>query len=134
SCSMELGGNAPLIVCEDADLDVAVEGAMLAKMRNAGEACTAANRLYVHRSVAEEFSRRMARAMEALRVGPGLEPDTAVGPLVNQDAVDKVGQLVADAVARGAQVVTGGRAPEGAGYFYLPTVLAEVAPGSEILE
>src|SRR5690625_203053 len=133
STSMELGGNAPLIVCEDADLDVAVEGAMLAKMRNGGEACTAANRLYVHRSVAEEFSRRLGEAMAALRVGPGVDAETAVGPLVNQDAVDKVGELVADAVGRGARVVTGGSAPEGPGFFYSPTVLTDVAPGSQIL-
>jgi len=134
SCSMELGGNAPLIVCEDADLDVAVDGAMLAKMRNAGEACTAANRMYVHRSVAAEFSRRLGAAMESLRVGPGLEEDTAVGPLVNQDAVDKVSELVTDAVARGARIVTGGAAPAGPGYFYSPTGLADVAPGSQILD
>ncbi len=133
STSMELGGNAPLIVCEDADLDVAVEGAMLAKMRNGGEACTAANRLYVHRSVAEEFSRRLGEVMAALRVGPGVDAETAVGPLVNQDAVDKVGELVADAVGRGARVVTGGSAPEGPGFFYSPTVLTDVAPGSQIL-
>lgn len=134
SCSMELGGNAPLIVCEDADLDVAVEGAMLAKMRNAGEACTAANRMYVHRALAAKFSQRLGAAMELLRVGPGMEAGTAVGPLVNQDAVDKVSELVSDAVGRGARIVTGGDAPAGTGYFYSPTVLTDVAPGSKILE
>jgi succinate-semialdehyde dehydrogenase / glutarate-semialdehyde dehydrogenase len=132
SCSMELGGNAPLVVLEDADLDVAVEGAMLAKMRNGGEACTAANRMYVHRSVAEEFTRRFAAEMAALSVGPGLD-DVAVGPLVNQSSLDKVAELVEDAVAQGAQVLTGGTRPDGEGYFYAPTVLAEVAPDARIL-
>lgn len=133
SCSMELGGNAPLLVLEDADLDVAVEGALLAKMRNAGEACTAANRMYVHRSVAEEFTRRLAEAMGALSVGPGVE-DAEVGPLVNQSSLDKVDELVQDAVAQGATVVVGASRGDGDGYFYAPTVLAGVSPTSRILD
>ncbi|MEV3869761.1 NAD-dependent succinate-semialdehyde dehydrogenase [Streptomyces sp. NPDC049906] len=133
STSMELGGNAPFLVLADADLDAAVRGAMLAKMRNGGEACTAANRFYVHESVAEEFASRFASAMASLTVGPGLEEDTEVGPLVNADTRDKVAELVADAVARGARVRTGGRAPERTGYYYEPTVLDEVAPDSALL-
>ncbi|MER5495523.1 NAD-dependent succinate-semialdehyde dehydrogenase [Streptomyces sp. NPDC002490] len=133
STSMELGGNAPFLVLADADLDAAVRGAMLAKMRNGGEACTAANRFYVHESVAEEFASRFASAMASLTVGPGLEEETEVGPLVNADTRDKVAELVADAVARGARVRTGGRAPERTGYYYEPTVLDEVAPDSALL-
>ncbi|MFJ7418974.1 NAD-dependent succinate-semialdehyde dehydrogenase [Streptomyces uncialis] len=133
STSMELGGNAPFLVLADADLDAAVRGAMLAKMRNGGEACTAANRFYVHESVAEEFANRFAAAMASLRVGPGLEEDTEVGPLVNAATRDKVAELVADAVTRGARVRTGGRAPDRTGYYYEPTVLDEVAPGSALL-
>lgn len=133
SCSMELGGNAPLLVLDDADLDVAVEGALLAKMRNAGEACTAANRMYVHRSVADEFTRRLGEAMGALSVGPGVE-DSAVGPLVNQSSLDKVEELVQDAISQGASVVVGGSRGDGEGYFYAPTVLAGVSPTSRILD
>jgi len=133
NCSMELGGNAPFLVLEDADLDAAVEGAMVAKMRNAGEACTAANRFYVHESVAEEFSRRLAERMAALRVGPGIAEDTQVGPLVNVEAVDKVAELVATAVADGARVVTGGTRPEREGFYFDPTVLLDVPTGSGIL-
>lgn len=133
SCSMELGGNAPFIVLDDADIDEAVAGAMVAKMRNGGEACTAANRLYVHEAVAEEFSRKLAEAMQELRVGPGHDRANQVGPLVNAAARQKVGELVEDAVAKGATVLTGGRPSEGPGYFYPPTVLAGVRPGSAIL-
>jgi succinate-semialdehyde dehydrogenase/glutarate-semialdehyde dehydrogenase len=133
SCSMELGGNAPLLVLDDADLDVAVEGALLAKMRNAGEACTAANRMYVHRSVADEFTRRLGAAMGALSVGPGVD-DAAVGPLVNQSSLDKVDELVQDAISQGATVVVGASRGEGDGYFYTPTVLSGVAPTSRILD
>ncbi|MFI1014936.1 NAD-dependent succinate-semialdehyde dehydrogenase [Streptomyces sp. NPDC020965] len=133
STSMELGGNAPFLVLADADLDAAVEGALLAKMRNGGEACTAANRFYVHDSVAEEFAVRLAAAMGALRVGPGLDPETEVGPLVNAAALAKVEELVQDAVARGARVRTGGRAPDRTGHYYEPTVLDRVAPGSAVL-
>src|SRR5690606_19743517 len=133
SCSMELGGNAPFIVLDDADIDEAVAGAMVAKMRNGGEACTAANRLYVHEAVAGECSRKLAEAMQELRVGPGHDRANQVGPLVNAAARQKVGELVEDAVAKGATVLTGGRPSEGPGYFYPPTVLAGVRPGSAIL-
>ncbi|MFS8477795.1 MAG: NAD-dependent succinate-semialdehyde dehydrogenase [Micromonosporaceae bacterium] len=133
SCSMELGGNAPFIVLDDADIDEAVAGAMVAKMRNGGEACTAANRLYFHEAGAEEFSRKLAEAMQELRVGPGHDRANQVGPLVNAAARQKVGELVEDAVAKGATVLTGGRPSEGPGYFYPPTVLAGVRPGSAIL-
>ncbi|WP_413221891.1 NAD-dependent succinate-semialdehyde dehydrogenase [Tritonibacter mobilis] len=124
--AMELGGNAPLIVFDDADLDVAVEGAMLAKMRNLGEACTAANRIYVHEAVAEEFTRRFSAAMGALKVGNGTDPSVDVGPLVNADTRDKVAAFVADAVAKGAKIEIGGTQPEGPGFFYPPTVLSNV--------
>jgi succinate-semialdehyde dehydrogenase/glutarate-semialdehyde dehydrogenase len=126
--SMELGGNAPFLVFEDADLDAAVDGAMLAKMRNIGEACTAANRFYVHSSVADEFARRLGERMGALPVGRGVADGIAVGPLIDGDARYKVSTLVEDAVRRGAEVVVGGRSIDGAGYFYQPTVLTGV-PG-----
>jgi succinate-semialdehyde dehydrogenase/glutarate-semialdehyde dehydrogenase len=130
---MELGGNAPFLVFEDADLDAAVEGAMVAKMRNAGEACTAANRFYVHSSVAEDFAARLASRMAAMRVGPGTSTETEVGPLVNEDTVGKVDGLVRDAIAAGAVAATGGARPDGPGYYYPPTVLTGVAPDSAIL-
>jgi succinate-semialdehyde dehydrogenase/glutarate-semialdehyde dehydrogenase len=124
--SMELGGNAPFVVFEDADLDVAVEGAMQAKMRNIGEACTAANRFYVHSSVAGEFARRLGERMAALPIGRGVEDGVVVGPLIDSDARDKVASLVDDAVRRGAEVVVGGASLDGEGYFYPPTVLTNV--------
>jgi succinate-semialdehyde dehydrogenase / glutarate-semialdehyde dehydrogenase len=124
--AMELGGNAPLIVFEDADLDVAVAGAMLAKMRNLGEACTAANRFYVHETVAAAFTAKFAEAMGKLKLGNGLDPDVDVGPLVNADTRDKVAAFVDDAVAKGARVVLGGQRPNGPGFFYPPTVLSHV--------
>ncbi|HEX2896275.1 MAG TPA: aldehyde dehydrogenase family protein, partial [Marmoricola sp.] len=124
--SMELGGNAPFLVFEDADLDAAVEGAMLAKMRNVGEACTAANRFHVHESVAEEFGRRLAERMGALKMGRGTEADVQVGPLIDDKQQDKVAELVQDAVGKGAIRVLGGGRPEGAGYFFEPTVLTGV--------
>ncbi len=124
--SMELGGNAPFLVFGDADLDKAVDGAMLAKMRNIGEACTAANRFIVHESVAEEFSRRLAERMGALKVGRGTEDGVDVGPLVEAKQRDKVAELVDDAVQHGAKALTGGKAVDGAGYFYEPTVLVDV--------
>ncbi|MFT4158686.1 NAD-dependent succinate-semialdehyde dehydrogenase [Shinella sp.] len=127
--AMELGGNAPVIVFEDADIDVAVDGAMLAKMRNLGEACTAANRFYVHEDVAETFVDRFTARMAALKVGNGIEDGVDVGPLVNADTRDKVAAFVADAVAKGAKVRLGGKAPEGKGFFYPPTVLTDV-PGN----
>jgi succinate-semialdehyde dehydrogenase/glutarate-semialdehyde dehydrogenase len=124
--SMELGGNAPFLVFADADVDAAVEGAMLAKMRNIGEACTAANRFIVHADVAEEFSTKLAERMGALKVGNGLEDDVKVGPLVEQKQRDKVAELVDDAVDKGATVVTGGQVPDGPGWYYPPTVLTDV--------
>ncbi|WP_417408762.1 NAD-dependent succinate-semialdehyde dehydrogenase [Hoeflea sp.] len=124
--AMELGGNAPLIVFEDADIDKAVAGAMLAKMRNLGEACTAANRFYVHEAVSQEFTSKFSSAMAALRMGDGLEDGIDVGPLVNADTRDKVAAFVADAVAKGAKLELGGTLPNGKGYFYPPTVLSNV--------
>jgi succinate-semialdehyde dehydrogenase / glutarate-semialdehyde dehydrogenase len=131
--SMELGGNAPFLVFEDADLDAAVDGAMLAKMRNIGEACTAANRFHVHESLAEEFSKRLAERMGALKVGRGTEPGVDVGPLIDAKQREKVEELVNDAVDRGAKALVGGRADEGVGYFYEPTVLAGVPGDAEVL-
>jgi succinate-semialdehyde dehydrogenase / glutarate-semialdehyde dehydrogenase len=131
--SMELGGNAPFVVFADADLNAALDGAMIAKMRNGGEACTAANRFYVEAPVAEEFARRLAERMAALRVGPGTDRETQVGPLVNEDTVGKVDQLVRDAVADGATAATGGTRPDGPGFYYPPTVLTGVKPEAAIL-
>ena len=131
--SMELGGNAPFLVFEDADLDAAVEGAMIAKLRNIGEACTAANRFHVAAPVAEEFADRLAEKMRALKVGRGTEDDTDVGPLVDEDTREKVAALVEDAVAKGAEPVAGGAAVDGAGYFYAPTVLKGVTANARVL-
>ncbi|QIR70426.1 NAD-dependent succinate-semialdehyde dehydrogenase [Kocuria sp. KD4] len=131
--SMELGGNAPFIVFEDADLDRAVDGAVAAKMRNMGEACTAANRLFVHRSVMSEFSRKLAERLGALSVGDGAQDGTDVGPLVEAKALDKVQELVDDAVARGATVECGGSRPDRPGFFYDPTVLHGVDPDSKLM-
>jgi succinate-semialdehyde dehydrogenase/glutarate-semialdehyde dehydrogenase len=134
--SMELGGNAPFVVFEDADLDAAVEGAMLAKMRNVGEACTAANRFHVHESVAGEFARRLAERMGALKVGRGTEPDTDVGPLIDENQRGKVEELVGDAVDRGAKALIGGKrlsGPAHPGYFFEPTVLMDVSDDARVL-
>ena len=133
NASMELGGNAPFLVLEHADMNAAVAGAMIAKLRNGGEACTAANRFYVHRSLADEFSQRLADEFNALRVGPGLDSDTQIGPLVNESTLSKVSSLVEHAVSQGARVVSGGHALEGPGYFYAPTVLVDVASDAAIL-
>jgi succinate-semialdehyde dehydrogenase/glutarate-semialdehyde dehydrogenase len=130
--SMELGGNAPFIVFEDADLDTAIEGAMLAKMRNIGEACTAANRFYVHASVASEFSRRLGERMDALPIGRGVDDGVVVGPLIDADARNKVASLVEDAVRRGAEIVVGGKPLDGEGYFYPPTVLTNVSADAQM--
>src|ERR1700752_4166588 len=116
NCSMELGGNAPFIIFDDADIDAAVEGALIAKMRNGGEACTAANRFYVHEAVADDFSRAFAARLERLIVGPGLDQTTDVGPLVNESTRSKVAELVESAAADGGKVVTGGHAPQRRGY------------------
>jgi succinate-semialdehyde dehydrogenase/glutarate-semialdehyde dehydrogenase len=131
--SMELGGNAPFLLFEDADLDAAVEGALLAKMRNIGEACTAANRFHVHESVAEQFASRLAERMGTLKVGRGTEPDVDVGPLIDEKQRSKVLELVEDAVGRGARVLLGGRAIDGPGYFFEPTVIVDVPEDARLL-
>src|SRR6478672_6263354 len=131
--SMELGGNAPFLVFEDADVDAAVDGAMLAKMRNIGEACTAANRFFVHESLAQEFSTKLAARMGALVVGKGTKKGVDVGPLITAKARDGVDELVKDAVGKGATVLTGGGPVPGRGWFYQPTVLTDVAADSRCL-
>lgn len=132
--SMELGGNAPFIVFEDADIEEAVAGAILAKMRNAGETCVAANRFYVHAGVAEEFTSRLTQAMSTLRMGPGIDRSNQVGPMINAQAVEKIEYLVSGAVDDHATVLTGGRAADRPGYFYQPTVLSDVSTESMILD
>jgi succinate-semialdehyde dehydrogenase/glutarate-semialdehyde dehydrogenase len=134
NCSMELGGNAPFIVLDDANITDAIAGAMIAKMRNGGEACTAANRFYIQRGVYEEFTKQLVAKMGAIKVGEGCSPDTGCGALINRAAVEKIESLVADAVKRGARVLLGGRASSGPGFFYPPTVLADVPAGAKILK
>ncbi|MEN9731976.1 MAG: hypothetical protein RL488_1286 [Actinomycetota bacterium] len=131
--SMELGGNAPFLVFEDADLDAAVNGAMLAKMRNIGQACTAANRFIVHESVADDFAAKLGERMGALKLGRGVDADTTCGPVINEKARENMQRLVDTTVAEGADVVVGGESGSGDGYFFKPTVLANVKPGSTIL-
>ncbi|MBX5334258.1 NAD-dependent succinate-semialdehyde dehydrogenase [Rhodococcus fascians] len=131
--SMELGGNAPFVVFDDADLNKAVDGAIAAKFRNIGQACTAANRFIVHRSVAEEFTRRVTEKVTAFTIGRGTEPGVTIGPLIDDKAVDKARTLVADAVGRGATLVTGGERLDRSGTFFAPTVLSDIAAGSDIL-
>lgn len=131
--SLELGGNAPFVVLEDADVDAAIEGAVIAKMRNMGEACTSANRFIVHEAVAAAFTSGLAGRLEAMRLGRGTEPGVAVGPLINADARHNVATLVADALDHGATVATGGSAPSAPGWFYRPTVLANVAEPARVL-
>ena len=133
SCSMELGGNAPFVVFDDADLDAAIDGAMIAKMRNGGEACTAANRFYVQRGIYNRFAARLAERMGAIQVGDGLDAATGCGPLITPRAVAKVASLVEEAVGRGASVLVGGERPKREGYFYLPTVLADVPRDAKLL-
>jgi succinate-semialdehyde dehydrogenase / glutarate-semialdehyde dehydrogenase len=132
--SMELGGNAPFLVFDDADLDAAIEGAMIAKMRNIGEACTAANRFHVASSVAEEFTDKLAQRMGKLRVGRGTEDGVDIGPLIDDDQRGKVSELVEDALGKGAKAVVGGAAVDGAGYFYEPTVLGDVPQEARLLK
>ncbi|MDR1449370.1 MAG: NAD-dependent succinate-semialdehyde dehydrogenase [Propionibacteriaceae bacterium] len=132
--SMELGGNAPFLVFEDADLDEAVAGAVAAKLRNGGEACTAANRFYVQSALAGEFARRLAAALSQVKVGPGWDPGVGCGPLIDQAAVERVGALVEDAVARGAEVLTGGSALPGPGHFFAPTVLRGVPRDAPLVQ
>jgi succinate-semialdehyde dehydrogenase/glutarate-semialdehyde dehydrogenase len=131
--SMELGGNAPFLVFEDADLDQAVEGALLAKMRNGGEACTSANRFLVHESVADAFAQRLAERIGSLKVGRGTDDGIQVGPLIDESQRSKVEELVNDAVSKGAKVLTGGQRIGDAGYFFAPTVLAAVPEDAELL-
>jgi succinate-semialdehyde dehydrogenase / glutarate-semialdehyde dehydrogenase len=132
--SMELGGNAPFLIFDDADLDAAVEGAMIAKMRNIGEACTAANRFHVAEPVAGAFAEKLAERMGAMKVGRGTEDGVQVGPLIDKNAIDKVTELVGDALDKGARAVVGARAGDGRGYFYEPTVLADVPGDARVLK
>jgi succinate-semialdehyde dehydrogenase/glutarate-semialdehyde dehydrogenase len=132
NASMELGGNDPFLVLDDADLDAAVEGAMVAKMRNGGQACTAANRFLVAESVADEFAAKLAAKMGALRVGPGTEEDTQIGPMINRRAVDGIADKVSRSVDAGAKALLGGERPDGPGFFYPPTVLAGVPRDSAV--
>jgi succinate-semialdehyde dehydrogenase/glutarate-semialdehyde dehydrogenase len=132
--AMELGGNAPFIVFDDADIDAAIEGAMIAKMRNMGEACTAANRFYVQEKVHDEFAAKLTGKMASLKMGNGLDEGVALGPLVNAAGRDKVVSLVADAVNKGAKVLTGGKTPEGLGFFYPATVLTNVPDSADMLK
>jgi succinate-semialdehyde dehydrogenase / glutarate-semialdehyde dehydrogenase len=132
SCSMELGGNAPVVVFDDADLDVAIEGTMIAKMRNAGQACTAANRIYVQSGIYDEFAARLAGRMAALTVGPGTAPGTECGPMISASAVGKIERLVQDAMERGAKLLCGGTRPDREGFYFPPTVLSDVPPDAEM--
>src|SRR6185436_2684135 len=132
--SMELGGNAPFLVFEDADLDAAVEGALIAKMRNIGEACTAANRFHVAEPLADEFAERLAERMGSLKVGRGTEEGVNVGPLINEDQLSKVEELVDDALQKGAKKLIGGERLDGRGYFFPPTVLTEIPDGVRLLD
>ncbi|HEX2104586.1 MAG TPA: NAD-dependent succinate-semialdehyde dehydrogenase [Solirubrobacteraceae bacterium] len=131
--SMELGGNAPFLIFDDADLDAAVEGALIAKMRNGGEACTSANRFHVAGAVADDFAERLASRIGDLKVGRGTEPDVKVGPLIDDDQRGKVAGLVEDAVGKGAKVLVGGENIDGSGYFYKPTVLTDIPEGADLL-
>jgi len=132
--SMELGGNAPFLVFDDADVDDAVAGAVIAKMRNIGEACTAANRFHVADSIAGEFAEKLAKELDGMKVGRGTEEGVEVGPLIDGDQRDKVAELVSDATDKGAKVVVGGSARDGAGYFFDPTVLSDVPPEADLLK
>lgn len=134
NCSMELGGNAPFLVLDDANIADAIAGAMIAKMRNGGEACTAANRFYIQRGVYQEFTKQLVAKMGAIKLGEGCSPDTGCGALINRAAVTKIESLVADAVKRGARVLLGGEAPARPGFFYPPTVLTDVPAGAQILK
>ncbi len=134
NCSMELGGNAPFVVFDDADLGAAVEGAMIAKMRNGGQSCIAANRVYAQAGVAKEFSRMLGEAMAALRVGPGLDPAVDLGPLINRSAQNDMVEVVDLTTGGGASVVTGGHAPDRPGFFFEPTVISGVSPDSPVLQ
>jgi succinate-semialdehyde dehydrogenase/glutarate-semialdehyde dehydrogenase len=133
NCSMELGGNAPFIVFDDADVDEAVKGAMIAKMRNGGEACTAANRFYVQDGIADAFTKKFTAAMQAMRVGPGLEEGVDLGPLINKTAQNDMMAFVDDAAKKGAKIATGGRRPDRKGFFFQPTLLTDVPDDANVL-
>ena len=132
--SMELGGNAPFLIFDDADLDAAIEGALLAKMRNIGEACTSANRFHVADGVADKFAQLLADKMGALKLGRGTEEDVKVGPLIDENQQKKVEELVEDAVSKGAKTIVGGHIPDGRGYFYEPTVLSDIPDNARVLK
>jgi succinate-semialdehyde dehydrogenase/glutarate-semialdehyde dehydrogenase len=132
--SMELGGNAPFLVFADADVDDAVAGGVIAKMRNIGEACTAANRFHVDHRIADEFAEKLAEKLGAMKVGRGTDPDVKVGPLIDAKQRDKVAELVDDAVSKGAKVLVGGHKLDGPGYYYEPTVLTDVPPNARLLK
>jgi succinate-semialdehyde dehydrogenase/glutarate-semialdehyde dehydrogenase len=132
--SMELGGNAPFLIFDDADLDAALEGAMIAKMRNIGEACTSANRFHVAAGIADEFASKLGERMGKLRVGRGTEEGVDVGPLIDESQRSKVAELVEDAIGKGATAVVGGNSLDGAGYFFEPTVLGDVSPDARLLK
>ncbi len=132
NCSMELGGNAPFVVFDDADLDAALDGAMIAKMRNGGEACTAANRFYVQEGILDAFAKGLAERMAAMTVGAGYDPATRCGPMINPEAVRRIAGLVDDAVGGGARLITGGKPLDRPGFYYPPTVLDGVPAGAEI--
>jgi succinate-semialdehyde dehydrogenase/glutarate-semialdehyde dehydrogenase len=133
SCSMELGGNAPFMVFDDANLQQAIDGAMIAKMRNAGEACTAANRFFVQRGIHESFVAALSERMGRIAVGPGTDANSQCGAMINKASIEKIEHLIADAVTRGAQVKLGGKSLDRPGYFFPPSVISNVQPGSEIL-
>ncbi|MBI4045291.1 MAG: aldehyde dehydrogenase family protein, partial [Devosia nanyangense] len=133
SCSMELGGNAPFVVFDDADLEKALDGAMVAKMRNGGEACTAANRFLVQKGIAEAFSRGLAERMRALAMGPGYDAASQVGPMINRAAVERIDSWVREAASEGAKILTGGEADLSSGFYYSPTVISGVRDGAKLL-
>lgn len=134
NCSMELGGNAPFIVCQDADVSAAVDGAMIAKMRNLGESCVAANRFYVHEKVYDSFANELTARMRALSIGNGLDISKNVGALISGGARKEIHELVEDAVTKGGTLLTGGKIPEGKGYFYPPTVIGDIPLGARVLK
>ena len=134
SSAMELGGNAPFVVLDDANISDALDGAMIAKMRNGGEACTAANRFYVHRSVYKQFTDGIVERMSKIKLGEGTDPDSTLGPMVNEKAVVKIAELVDDAVAKGGKLLLGGQRLNRPGYYYPPTVIADVPDNADLLK
>ncbi|HKU53764.1 MAG TPA: aldehyde dehydrogenase family protein, partial [Rhizomicrobium sp.] len=134
SCAMELGGNAPFIVCKDASLSDALDGAMLAKMRNSGEACTAANRFYVHKDIYKPFTDGIVKRMSEIKLGEATDPQSTLGPMVNEKSVAKIAELVDDAVAKGAKLLLGGQRLNRPGYYYPPTVLADVPDHADMMK